>query len=119
MASMTREEAARVLGMKAREVTDWDGEVALLFDGTRFEVHSDGAFEQLRGMHPAAPVVVAPEEAVGALDADPDVVPDGTVAEVLAWVGNDPERARQALGVEQQDKRRAGLTAQLEKLAAG
>ena len=44
---------------------------------------------------------------------------DGTAADVLAWVGEDPERARQALAAEQaKDKPRSTLVKQLEKLAA-
>ncbi len=43
---------------------------------------------------PPAPAVV------GAVTAGPSYVPDGTVAEVLAWVGNDLDRAGQALYAE-------------------
>jgi hypothetical protein len=43
---------------------------------------------------------------------------DGTAADVLAWVGDDPERARMALEQEQaKDKPRSTLVKQLEKLA--
>jgi hypothetical protein len=43
---------------------------------------------------------------------------DGTAADVLAWVGEDPERAAEALEAEQaKDKPRSTLVKQLEKLA--
>lgn len=42
---------------------------------------------------------------------------DGTVADVLAWVGEDPQRAEQALAAESaKDKPRATLLAALAKL---
>ncbi|MET9729692.1 hypothetical protein ABZZ79_03195 [Streptomyces sp. NPDC006458] len=42
----------------------------------------------------------------------------GSVPHVLAWVGEDPERARQALAAElAQDKPRSTLVKQLEKTA--
>jgi hypothetical protein len=44
--------------------------------------------------------------------------PEGTVADVLAWVGGDPERARRALAAEQKGKRRATLIADLERRGA-
>jgi hypothetical protein len=44
---------------------------------------------------------------------------DGTAADVLAWVGEDRERAAVALEAEQaKDKPRSTLVKQLEKLAA-
>lgn len=43
---------------------------------------------------------------------------DGTAADVLAWVGDAPERAAEALAAEQaKDKPRSTLVKQLEKLA--
>lgn len=118
MASMTREEAARVLGMKVREVTDWDGQVALLFDGTRFRVHGDGTFEQMRGMQPVA--APAPDVVVEAPPADlSDDVPAGPAADVTAWVGDDQGRAEAALLVERgRDRPRVTLVAELERLVA-
>jgi hypothetical protein len=45
-------------------------------------------------------------------------VPDGTAADVLAWVGEDRGRARQALTVEQaRPKPRTSLVAKLDKIA--
>jgi hypothetical protein len=43
-------------------------------------------------------------------------VPDGTVADVFAWVGGDPERARLALDAERQDQQRTTLITELERL---
>jgi hypothetical protein len=52
---------------------------------------------------------------------EPDDEPlpaDGTAADILAWVGDDPERAELALEAEQaKDKPRSTLVKQLEKLA--
>ena len=42
----------------------------------------------------------------------------GTVAEVLEWVGNDPERAQAALDAEREGAQRSTLIAQLESLVA-
>lgn len=54
-----------------------------------------------------------PEPAV-----DPDAVPDGTVAVVLGWVGDDRERAVRALEVENAaEKPRTTLVNALEALA--
>lgn len=49
---------------------------------------------------------------------DPDAVPDGSAAAVLAWVGDDKDRAACALEAEQAkgDQARKGLTADLVKL---
>lgn len=47
----------------------------------------------------------------------PPDVPEGTRADVLAWVGHDPERARQALEAERAGKARSTLIDQLEALA--
>lgn len=54
-----------------------------------------------------------PEEPPAELDID------ATAKEVLAWVGDDPERAAEALAAEQaKDSPRSTLVKQLEKLAA-
>lgn len=50
--------------------------------------------------------------------ADEPLPADGTATDVLSWVGDDPERAAEALAVEQaKDKPRSTLVKQLEKLA--
>ena len=58
------------------------------------------------------PVAEEPKEPPAELDID------GTAADVLAWVGEDQERAREALTAEQaKEKPRSTLVKQLEKLA--
>lgn len=65
---------------------------------------------------PAAEGEQEPETPAGPLE-ELDI--DGTAADVLAWVGEDPERAAEALAAEQaKDKPRSTLVKQLEKLAA-
>lgn len=60
----------------------------------------------------------APEDPEQSADDELDI--DGTAADVLAWVGEDPERAEEALEAEQaKDKPRSTLVKQLEKLAEG
>lgn len=59
--------------------------------------------------------IIVEEIAAGIVD---QVVEDGTVADVMAWVGGDPARARLALAAENAfEKPRAGLVARLAKLA--
>lgn len=58
------------------------------------------------------------ESAASSASADGELDIDGTAAYVLAWVGDDPERATEALEAEQaKDKPRSTLVKQLEKLA--
>jgi|SRR5262245_24273729 len=45
-------------------------------------------------------------------------VPAGTIAEVLAWVGDDPARAQQALDAELAGQNRSTLISQLEAIAS-
>lgn len=45
-------------------------------------------------------------------------VPEGTAAEVLAWVGSDPARAQAALDVEYYGQNRSTLIAKLETIAS-
>lgn len=56
--------------------------------------------ERLVGLGHVAVVGSVPES-------DPDAIPDGTVADVLAWVGEDLERAERALDAEQDRGERA------------
>jgi hypothetical protein len=59
-----------------------------------------------------------PREETGEPPAELDI--DAKADDVLAWVGEDPERAAVALAAEQaKDKPRSTLVKQLEKLAAG
>ena len=45
-------------------------------------------------------------------------VPEGTAAEVLAWVGDDPARAQAALEAEEAGQQRSTLISKLETIAA-
>jgi hypothetical protein len=45
-------------------------------------------------------------------------VPDGTVQDVLDWVGNDPDRAEDALTAEEAGQNRSTLIAKLEAIAS-
>jgi len=45
-------------------------------------------------------------------------VPEGTVQDVLDWVGDDPERAQEALDAEQAGAGRSTLIAKLEAIAS-
>jgi hypothetical protein len=68
----------------------------------------------------ARALLEAPQEgSAPAADAPPTELDiDGTAADVLAWVGEDPDRAGEALEAEQaKDKPRSTLLRQLEKLA--
>lgn len=58
----------------------------------------------------------APESSAGE-PSEPGAVPDGTIDEVLAWVGDNPERARRALEAEQAAGKRKTLVDQLSKIA--
>ena len=50
-------------------------------------------------------------------NADPEAVPQGTVPEVLTWVGDDKDRAQKALDAENaDDKPRKGLVKSLEEI---
>jgi hypothetical protein len=60
--------------------------------------------------------VVPPAETVPVEESETDDVPDGTAAAVLAWVGDDPERAIAAEAVELAGKRRKVLLADLAKI---
>jgi hypothetical protein len=46
-----------------------------------------------------------------------ETAPEGTAREVLAWVGDDPQRACTALEAEQAGRQRSSLIAELERLA--
>jgi hypothetical protein len=52
-------------------------------------------------------------------EATAEAPPEGTRAEVLAWVGDDPGRARAALDAERAGQQRNTLIAELVRLAKG
>lgn len=59
--------------------------------------------------------------ATGAVSAelagDDDEVPGGTIADILDWVGDDPDRAARALAVEEETTARSTLMAKLRAIA--
>ncbi|MDF2968369.1 MAG: hypothetical protein K0Q93_2147 [Nocardioidaceae bacterium] len=68
-----------------------------------------------------AALMLSPADSVqAAVLSAADIVPVGTVEVVLAWVGEDQDRARRALAAEnERDKPRAGVTAVLQLLVDG
>jgi hypothetical protein len=121
--TITREQAARTLGMKPREVVRWDGTVAVLHDGTRFEFDKDGAYRQLERVqrdvprtadghfvadwtrHPAGQELAAPVDepvdsrtrpVVAHGDDDPGSLPAGTAAGPRPLTPSDPAATDQA-----------------------
>lgn len=123
---MSKDEAARILGIAEWEVVEVRDGAALVHDSASHEE----TWRRLTSAQPAGKLdatirrtredlaQLAEEfDAVG--DLDGDGVPDGTAAEVLAWVGDDPDKAGAALVAESaRDKPRSTLIAALEKLAA-
>lgn len=73
-----------------------------------------------------APVKVVDQAGIGQPPVEPPAQEppaplniDGTAAEVLAWVGDDPERAKEAREAEsEKDKPRSTLLKRLEEIAA-
>lgn len=118
--SLTREQAAQRLGMKPREIiaiapAAGGGHLVTTHDGQQVPVDADGQVHT-GGPRPAAPVDPEPSAAapVTALLAE---VPAGSIPDVLAWVGDDPERAQAAQAAEStKEKPRTGLVEALEKI---
>lgn len=83
----------------------------LLETGSNVEAADEAAADWLAAQADAE----QPQEPAGA-DGELDI--DANAADVLAWVGEGPERAAEALAAEQaKDKPRSTLVKQLEKLA--
>jgi hypothetical protein len=126
--SETRQEwAAHALGMRNSEVVNLvsrgDVHLATLHDGTRAVLDDAGRFTfDPRAVDEFVTAVHDVDENEGQAPpaGDPgtgDEVPDGTAEVVLAWVGDDVDRARQALAAEgERAKPRAGVTAKLTEL---
>lgn len=138
---MDRYEAARKLGLadadvlsvepveSGTKVTVRDGGDRLVTDEGVFALSDHPATAQLRrhGVDEEAVEDVPvedgeqdeePSEPEGSEDVDGDGVPDGTAESVLAWVGDDPERARAALAAEdRREHPRSTLVDKLRKLA--
>lgn len=103
---ISRAEAHVATGMKPREIVD----IEEVDGGYRVTTHDDKDIYLEN--------VEVPETADPEPKRDPDEVPDGSERDVLAWVGDDPERAAAAYVVEQdRDPVRKGLTDKLQKLA--
>jgi hypothetical protein len=133
---MTRFEAARALGVAPSEVRDveetQDGARVRMTNGAvRLVTPGDGVFAcddhpasaHLRRWQEPEPLEET-EEPVKVEDETTDPtegeVPDGTVEQVLGWVGDDQARAAQALTAEQaRDRPRSTLVARLEELREG
>ncbi|GII88268.1 hypothetical protein Ssi03_62580 [Sphaerisporangium siamense] len=123
----TREEAARAMGVAPREVnsvTDTqDGAVALMASGARRLIGDDGYYaldDHADNAHLRRAELTEPD--IGGPDADgqddaPEQVPDGTVEQVMTWVGEDAGRARAALEAEEsRPSPRKSLITRLEEL---
>ena len=111
---MDRVEAARLMGMKVSEVIDVEETANVIVVTTH-----DGVRTRL----PGTGVVVAVDELPAGEPAedddepDGDDVPDGSAKEVLAWVGEDSDRAIRALEAEERrESPRKVLMGQLEKV---
>jgi hypothetical protein len=114
---MNSVEAARMLGVAESEVVDVRAQA-----GWWHALHHDMAsHEESWRRVPDAPADEQPEPDEG-VEGSPssgsgDEVPDGTVAEVLEWVGDDSDRAVAALEAEEAaDQPRTTLVAALEKV---
>lgn len=87
------------------------------------DFRKDGSVKVVRSIHDRVVRVGldTPEptsKPIIAKDADPNAVPSGTVPEILTWVGEDADRAKRALDVENENERpRRGLIKQLISLA--
>jgi hypothetical protein len=124
---MERGDVARLLSVADADVESFEettyGLLVNVRDGGRRVVTKDGLFgddhpanaQLRRWVEPAAEA--PPVETV-----DPDThadVPDGTAAEVLAWVDGDAERALLAYAFESaREKPRSTLLAKLDELAS-
>lgn len=64
-----------------------------------------------------APVTVLEDEPTAGADRPPSLgVPDGTIDEIMEWVGDDPAKALRALEAETAGKARTTLVGKLEKI---
>lgn len=123
-------EAARALGLAEPdirevkphpagvEVVGWDGTRRLLAEDGWYALDDHYATAALRRYEePAEEEPEPPHEEVRDLAVE---VPEGTVNEVLTWVGDDHDRAVAALHAElARETPRKGLVADLEKRAEG
>jgi hypothetical protein len=117
---MDNPEAAHLLGVAESEVRDVKSEA-----GWWHALHHDMAShqEQWRKVIQAPEEEASPDGPLRTEDVPDDVsdvlhaVPDGSAKDVLAWVGEDPDRAAAAsLAEEQKETPRVTLLAALEKI---
>jgi hypothetical protein len=80
--------------------------------------HKQGVEEAARNAEvgPGDPTVRLDPETGEQIDSDDDAVPDGTVDEVLDWVGDDRSRASRALTAERAGQNRTTLVSKLEAI---
>jgi glycerophosphoryl diester phosphodiesterase len=132
--TLSTHDAAKLLGMAEHEIVGVHaseaGHIVVTHDGTPTLVAEDGKL--VFGATAIAARLGALEEPAADDQATPlgegdqtpamppagDVVPDGTIEVVLAWVGEDKDRATQALDAERvRPAPRSGLLTKLEALA--
>lgn len=93
-----------------------------LVDGCRLatddEVAAGGAASDSGPVPEADDGEPEPDPPASAETVDGDV-PDGNIADILDWVGDDPTRAQMALDVEQAGKARSSLIGQLSAVIDG
>lgn len=141
---MDKHEAGRVLGLAdadvlsveetedGTKVTTRDGGDRLIRDDGVWAMTGHPATAQLRRIvpgygrwaEPGEPLPEVPDSAYGEdgvpLDPPPadDEVPDGTADAILAWVGDDAERAQRALAAEdRREHPRSTLVDKLRKIS--
>ena len=68
--------------------------------------------------NPDTQTTTLPSEVQPGSPVEEEEVPEGTATEVLDWVGDDPDRAQQALDAERAGKNRSTLISQLEERGA-
>lgn len=82
--------------------------------------HTEAPVEEVEAEATDAPVTASEEkDAPESVEesTEPQGVPDGPAAEVLQWVGDDKDRAKEALEAEEAGQKRVGLTKKLKELA--
>jgi len=117
---MNMAEAARLLGVAEHEVVDVTAHA-----GWWHVLHHDMAsHEETVRKLPGAPAGPEPTASLAdddpdgpTVDTDGDGVPEGSARQILEWVGDDHDRAAQALAAEERrEKPRTTLVAALEKV---
>lgn len=108
------------------ESPDADGKTGLMFLAAPHPRYNGPfpVYSQPReaGADEGEPVESASTEPVGpsaSSPGEPPLPPSGNAKDVLAWVGNDPARARTALDAENAGQRRKSLTDALARLVSG